>query len=176
MSTNERWTCPSLLHNKVRDDTITKRVPTVPNTAVLITVLANEDDYRNEPTDEIYQTFALGQPAEKTLPKDSLIIPDPIKFYYNSLSPGEKPSLDRLTVAKESTAIRSILALVDTCLVMFRPGLAQKPLALAFSRAGPSQSQKSWLGLGLARPKPWLLVEKIDNLTTYIIILNSIIM
>jgi hypothetical protein len=49
------------------------------------------------------------------LPKDSLIIPDPIESYYNSLSPGEEPSLDRLTVAKESTAIRSILALVDTC-------------------------------------------------------------
>jgi hypothetical protein len=61
--------------------------------------------------------------------------------------------------------------------VMFRPGLARKPLALAwpepalaFSRAGPSQSQQSRLGLGLAWPKPWLLVQILINFFLYQIV------
>lgn len=41
------------------------------------------------------------------------IIPDPFETYYRALNPGQRPDNEYLTVAKESHAIRSIMALVD---------------------------------------------------------------
>ena len=46
-------------------------------------------------------------------PPGALVIPDPIEAYYHSLSPGEQPDFDLLTVAKESHALRSIYPLID---------------------------------------------------------------
>lgn len=100
------------VRTKTREDTTTKRVPTVANAAVSAALQMVEEE--NEPTEAVFQTFVLGNSGERVLPKDSIIVPDPIESYYDSLAPGEEPQLDRLTVAKETMAIRSILALVDT--------------------------------------------------------------
>jgi hypothetical protein len=40
-------------------------------------------------------------------------MPDPIEKYYNTLGPGEIPDPDRLIVAIESGAVRTILAYID---------------------------------------------------------------
>ena len=46
-------------------------------------------------------------------PLGALVILDPIEAYYCSLSPGEQPDFDLLTVAKESHALRSIYPVID---------------------------------------------------------------
>jgi len=46
-------------------------------------------------------------------PPGSLVIQDPYEQYLSSLRPGEHPDHNRLTVAKESHALRSVLMLVD---------------------------------------------------------------
>ena len=43
----------------------------------------------------------------------AIIVEDPIDQYYRNLEPGEVPDPDRLVVAKESSALRSIIPLVD---------------------------------------------------------------
>jgi hypothetical protein len=100
------------IRGQYRDATTTKRVPTT--TAVTtqgsLQIDANSDDYAYD----VAAAFTLGRSANKIPPRGATIVADPIESYLNSLGPGETPSLDRLTVAKESTAIRSIHALVDT--------------------------------------------------------------
>ena len=97
------------VHTKVREITTTKRIPN-PNAFSMqasLQVLNDGDDDMYE----IMPAFTLGQ---RTALEGATIVPDPIETYYKSLEPGEIPDRDRLTVAKESTAIRSIHALVDT--------------------------------------------------------------
>ena len=66
-----------------------------------------------EATEEIpISAFAYWHAPHCILPEGSTIIPNPIETYYKSLKHGQDPDLDRLTVAKESTAIRSLYALV----------------------------------------------------------------
>ena len=95
---------------QVRDVTTTRRVPTAPGPIALQTVI-----YEDEGELDTAPAFALRHSDSFVPPQGSLIVEDPIEMYYESLEPGEIPSLDRLTVAKESTAIRSVYALVDTC-------------------------------------------------------------
>jgi hypothetical protein len=47
-------------------------------------------------------------------PRGAIILDDPIDRYYRSLSPGEVPDPDRLIIAKESSAVRSIFAVIDS--------------------------------------------------------------
>ena len=58
-------------------------------------------------------SFALQNSIHRTPPEGSIVIPDPIEAYYNSLDPGQQPDLSRLTVAVDSTSIRAIYALVS---------------------------------------------------------------
>ena len=47
-----------------------------------------------------------------TLPPSSIIVEDPIDLYYKSLCPGAEPDFDALVIAKESSAVHSIVVLV----------------------------------------------------------------
>ena len=100
------------IRGQVRESTTTRRVPTAATataqTSLQVTI--DEEDLAYE----IAPAFALGKTGGTVPPIGSTIVSDPIELYYNSLEPGEVPDIDRLTVAKESTAIRSIHALVDT--------------------------------------------------------------
>ena len=100
------------VHTQIRDSTTTKRIPTAATSTTLgLLEIVPEDD---ETAFDAYQSFTLGCPdMDRVPPKGATIVPDPIESYYNSLEPGESPNIDRLTVAKESTVIRSILALVN---------------------------------------------------------------
>ena len=97
---------------QIRDSTTTKHIPTAATSSILGSLeIVPEDD---EAVFDAYQSFTLGCPdMDRVPPKGATIVPDPIESYYNSLEPGKHLNIDRLTVAKESTTIRSILALVD---------------------------------------------------------------
>ena len=93
---------------QVREVTTTKQVLTE-NKQPMQTFVVEEE----EATEEIpISAFAYQHAPHRIPPEGSTIIPDPIETYYKSLKHGQEPDLDRLTVAKESTAIRSLYALV----------------------------------------------------------------
>src|ERR1700678_3163841 len=58
-------------------------------------------------------TFAVENNFNRTLPEGALILPDPIKNYYNTLHHGEQPNPDPLIVAIKSGEVRTILAFID---------------------------------------------------------------
>jgi hypothetical protein len=158
---------------QLREVTTTKRIPN-PNVATGPTIQASlqatisDDDI---PYDTI-PAFALSRTDERLPPKGATIVADPIEEYYNSLEPGEIPSLDRLTVAKESTAIRSIHALVDAsqkkectvdpgCQVVAMSETTCHRLALAYDprirlNMESANGTFDW-SLGLARNVPFLI-------------------
>ena len=98
---------------QVREVTTTRRIPNAaPSVAQgSLNIVDEDDDYLNFDT----PSFTLGNPDDRIPPEGSIIVPDLFESYYNSLGPGETPNIDRLRVAKESTAIRSVFALIDNC-------------------------------------------------------------
>lgn len=56
---------------------------------------------------------ALTASQHRSPPEGATVIDDPFEQYYRSLRPGEKPDPQRLVVAKESAALRSIYPIVD---------------------------------------------------------------
>ena len=97
---------------QVREVTTTKRVPTVVPAVAQGSLQVVDEEY--DIAYDMVPSFTLGSTNDRIPPEGSLVVPDQYETYYNSLRPGEPPSVDRLTVAKESTAIRSIYALVDS--------------------------------------------------------------
>lgn len=158
------------VRSQVREITTTRRIPTAPvadhQAALQVTVEDEDMSY------DLAPTFALGRHEGKPLPKGATIVADPIELYYNSLEPGEVPDLDRLTVAKESTAIRSIHALVDTtqkkectvdpgCQVVAMSEATCHGLSLAYDprirlNMESANGTFDW-SLGLARNVPFLI-------------------
>jgi hypothetical protein len=119
------------VRSQVRDAVSSKRVPTKDNAKV---VRANANIVQDEPLSEeelsyLYAdeelvpfeeehrspipTFANRTSVKTQPPDDAIIIDDPIDRYYCGLSPGETPKYDCLIVAKESSALRSIIPLID---------------------------------------------------------------
>ena len=158
---------------QLREVTTTKRIPTAnvqPAQPSHVTLQVSHSD-EDVPYD-VSPAFALSRPDERQLPKGATIVADPIEDYYNSLEPGEIPSIDRLTVAKESTAIRSIHALVDTtqrkectvdpgCQVIAMSEAACHKLALVYDprirlNMESANGTCDW-SLGLARNVPFLI-------------------
>jgi hypothetical protein len=133
--------------------------------------MINDDEelaYDSDPT----PAFALNRTDEKLPPKGATIVADPVEEYYSQLEPGEVPSLDRLTVAKDSTAIRSIHALVDSsqkkectvdpgCQVIAMSEATCHSLGLAYDpriRLNMESANGSFdWSLGLARNIPFLV-------------------
>ena len=155
---------------QLRDVTTTRRIPTVTGvtTQASLQIAINSDDIAYDVT----PAFALGYTGDKVLPKGSIIVPDPIEQYYDSLDPGEAPNIDRLTVAKESTAIRSIHALIDNsqkkectvdpgCQVIAMSESTCHSLSLAYDprirlNMESANGTFDW-SLGLARNVPFLI-------------------
>ena len=100
------------VRTRMREDTTTKRIPAT-NAATVqgsFQIISNDEDIAFDSA----PAFALQYADKRVPPKGATVVADPIEAYYKSLDAGESPCLDRLMVAKESTAIRSISALVDT--------------------------------------------------------------
>ena len=155
------------VHTKVREVTTTKHIlnPNAFSMQASLQMLNDGDDDMYK----IMPAFTLGQ---QTALEGATIIPDPIDTYYKSLEPGEIPDRDRLTVAKESTAIRSIHALVDTnqkkectvdlgCQVIAMSETTCHSLSLAYDprihlNMESANGSFDW-SLGLARNVPFLI-------------------
>jgi hypothetical protein len=157
------------VRGQVRESTTTRRIPAAATNATQPSLQVTFDD---DIAYDVAPTFALGKTAEKIPPMGSTIVTDPIELYYNSLEPGESPDIDRLTVAKESTAIRSIHALVDTsqkkectvdpgCQVVAMSEATCHSLALVYDprirlNMESANGTFDW-SLGLARNVPFLI-------------------
>ncbi len=108
------------VRSQVREATSAKRTTTKEGNAKEIHTYAEDDNLAAaiddiEPGEPQYRlptsTFINSIYQSKTPPPGSLIIPDPYETYLKTLPIGAIP--DRLIVAKESSALRSIFPLVD---------------------------------------------------------------
>ena len=109
------------VRSQVRDITTTRRVQNNPN-IVSQNVLQVEEEISEEEVEggEVIGIFSnevmhVQAPCRRfhTPPPDAIIVPDPIERYYRSLEPGEVPDPERLVVARDSFAVRSIMAVID---------------------------------------------------------------
>jgi len=106
------------VRSQVREATTTRRLPNKEgNTMQNYLDTEEEDDYGSQQIPrtipDTVPTFAVENAHHRTPPYGSIIVADPIETYYKSLRPGELPDPDRLVVAIESGAVRSIFALID---------------------------------------------------------------
>jgi hypothetical protein len=100
------------VRSQFRDSTITRRVPTKESRATQ--ALFQEESISIEETEVTIPLFAaFSVPEVYYAPDGSVTISDPVETYYRSLAPGFNPVEEALTVALESSAIRSIMAFVD---------------------------------------------------------------
>jgi hypothetical protein len=98
------------IRSLVRDITTTRRMQnkdTVTNHGMVQVEETDEEDQT-----PAMPTFAVQHAHHRTPPDGSIVIPDPIATYYDSLN-GEEPDPDKLTVATDTISVRSIFALVE---------------------------------------------------------------
>lgn len=104
------------VRSQVRDVTTTRRMPHN-NNAVAQNALhfhdeSDKENFTELSTDTLYSRPCYA-PHRHGPPKGAIILDDPIERYYRELPPGQAPDPDRLIIAKESSAVRSIFAVVD---------------------------------------------------------------
>lgn len=106
------------IRSQVWDSTITRRVPNKdPNITQNLYQQEQEDNYDHASYlySAIGKTPILANTVHHRIPPEgSLVIEDPIEAYYRSLEPGKIPDPKMLVVAMESSAVRSVFALIDT--------------------------------------------------------------
>jgi hypothetical protein len=106
------------VRSQVRDVTTTRRIPiTYPVTSQhSLNSLHSENELVDEnpmtpPADNLISRPCCS--PSRAPPKGAIVIDDPIERYLRSLRPGEAPDPDRLNIAKESSAVRSIFVIID---------------------------------------------------------------
>lgn len=104
------------VRSQVRDVTTTRRIPNNANVISQNALQLDEEDMEDAMVDSSNEALHLRRFCNHTRqpPPGAIVISDPIERYYRSLPLGESPDPDRLVVAKESSAVRSIFAVVDT--------------------------------------------------------------
>ena len=103
------------VRSQVRDVTTTKRIPNNPPAASQNALQLEEDPLDNDLDNSSSETlYSLPCTHNRSPPRGAIIIPDPIERYYRSLPPGQAPDPDRLIIAKDSCAVRSIFAVIDS--------------------------------------------------------------
>jgi len=104
------------VRSKVRDETTTRRLPNILVSATGQNALQIEEDFCDESLDNASSETLFSQRCcshGRGPPRGAIILPDPIERYIRSLPPGQEPDPDRLIIAKESSAVRSIAAIID---------------------------------------------------------------
>ena len=104
------------VRSQVREVTTTRRIPNNPPIATQ-NALQLEEGSNEEDTDNASSETLYSQPCcrhSRVPPHGAIIVPDPIERYIRSLPPGQEPDPDRLIIAKESSAVRSIFAVIDS--------------------------------------------------------------
>src|SRR5271156_2699283 len=101
------------VRSQVRDTTITRRIPNkdVPTTQNLYQ--DQDSDYEDIATTFPVTTYAVADAYNRPIPRDAVIVEDPVEAYYRSLSPGEEANLGHLIVSSDSCAVRSVHSLID---------------------------------------------------------------
>ena len=100
---------PPEVRAQFRDSTTTRRVPMATAAQGTLQIVTSEDEI----PDDAAHTFMFRRVDDRTPPQGATVMPDTFEAYYSSLEPGDMPIGGHLTVAKESTVIRSIYALVE---------------------------------------------------------------
>jgi hypothetical protein len=165
---------------QVREAITTKRMPLVGNPETNVEVanflrVEGSDDEGDIPD---FPTFAIPNSLHRVPPEGALVIPDPIETYVRSLPHGVSPDPERLVVACENSAVRSIFALVDNnrkkecildsgCQVVTISKAVSHELSIAydptFRISMQSANGEVDMSLGLARNVPF----KIGPVTFY---------
>ena len=119
------------VRSQLRDAVSSKRVPTKEPAPVLQTNILQDDDLSPLTDEELAYLFpdedpvpynvkhepapvlALASLQCNHMPDDAIIVEDEIDRYYRTLSPGQTPDPGRLIVAKESSALRAIIPLIN---------------------------------------------------------------
>ena len=106
------------VRSQVRDITTTRRIPTTPIPTVSQNSLQLEEEHADEDFDRsLTATMHLRRSPCKsypTPPKGAIVVADPVERYYRSLPPGQQPDPEKLVVSIESSAIRSLFAIIDS--------------------------------------------------------------
>ena len=104
------------VRSQVREVTTVRRIPNNPPVTSQ-NALQQEDEFNEGDLDNISSETLFSRPCcvhSRPPPRGAIIISDPIERYYRSLPPGQEPDPDRLIIAKESSAVRSIFAVIDS--------------------------------------------------------------
>ena len=120
------------VRSQLRDAVSSKRVPTKESAPVIQANILQDDDLSPLTNEELAYLFPDEDPVpydvehepapvlalsslqcNHTLPDDAIIVNDEIDQYYRTLSPGQAPDPGRLIVAKESSALRAIIPLIN---------------------------------------------------------------
>lgn len=102
------------VRSQVRDITTTRRIPN--NSTVSQVALQLEEDSNAFMEEELENTSVDALHLKRNCkypPNGAIVVSDPVERYYRSLPPGQSPDPDRLIVAKDSSAVRSLLAIID---------------------------------------------------------------
>ena len=97
------------VRSQVRDVTTTRHIPSRDPVNMQNLYEDQEDLY----VDSLTTTFVLSDAYNRPIPQDTFIVEDKIENYYRSLGVEEDPDLGCLIVSGDSSAIRSIHALID---------------------------------------------------------------
>jgi hypothetical protein len=166
-----------------RDSTITRRVPT--RESATTQALFQEESTSIEETEVTVPLFvAFSIPKVYYAPDGSMTISDPVETYYQLVPPGFNPVEEALTIALESSTIRSIIAFVDNCYwveCILDPGCQVitmsasrcNELALAYDPSiglnMQSVNGNCNLSLSLAHNVPFLIPSLTFHLQVYIV-------
>jgi len=163
------------VRSQVRECTTTRRIQNKDATQNLLQEDEDDDNFYAPTVPSLAITNAL----HRTPPEGAIVIEDPIENYYKSLRPGQHPDPEKLTVAMESCAVRSIFALVDSsqkrecildpgCQIIAMSEATSHDLGLAYDPSIKLNMQSANgnvdQSLGLARN----VAFQISNLTFYL--------
>ena len=164
------------VRSQVRECTTTRRIQNKDAAQNLLQEGEDEDDDDYSTT---VPTLAVTHALHRTPPEGAIVVPDPIETYYKSLPPGQHPDPDKLIVAMESCAVRSIFALVDNsqkrecildpgCQIIAMSETTSHDLGLAYDPSIRLNMQSANgnidQSLGLSRNVPF----QISNITFYL--------
>ncbi|KAF9538176.1 hypothetical protein CPC08DRAFT_651529, partial [Agrocybe pediades] len=167
LSHRELYAIAPELRNLLREDITTRRIP----------ASKDQQGSAQQPL-STFTCLAVPQSQHRRPPHGATVISDPVETYLRSLRPGEEPDHRRLIVAKESSALRSIVPLIDNNQVVeciLDPGcqivamseevchslsITYDPTIVLNMQSANGTVDKS---LGLAQNVPFL----IDHLTIY---------
>ncbi|KAH9475463.1 hypothetical protein JR316_0012574 [Psilocybe cubensis] len=104
------------IRSQYRDSTTSKRSANTDKIAQTNLLENRADPTSNTVVFNASTVHPLPSSQHRSPPEGSTVIDDPFDIYYRSLRPGQHPDPNKIIVAKESSALRSIYPIVDNSL------------------------------------------------------------